>query len=320
MTMETTALFVGIDVAQARLDIAVRPSGEQWTSPHDEAGIAALVARLHALGPTLVVLEATGGRELALAGALAAAQVPTAIVNPRQVRDFAKAVGQLAKTDALDAQVLARFAEAIRPEPRALPDAAAQELAAVLTRRRQLVAMLTAERQRLSTTLPAVRPRVEAHVHWLREELRTLDADLQARLRTSPLWCEHAALLRTVPGVGPVLTLTLLAHLPELGTLDRKPLAALVGLAPRPADSGTRRGRRVIWGGRAQVRATLYMSTLAAVKHNPVLRRFYERLLGAGKPKKLALVACMHKLLLILNAMLRHRTPWHPALSPALCS
>ena len=318
--METAAVFVGIDVAQARLDIAVRPSGEQWTSPHDEAGIAALVTRLQALGPTLVVLEATGGRELALAGALAAAQVPTAIVNPRQVRDFAKAIGQLAKTDALDAQVLARFAEVIRPEPRALPDAQAQELAAVLTRRRQVVAMLTAEQQRLSTTLPAVRPRVDTHVRWLRQERRALDAELQERIRTSPLWCEQAALLRTVPGVGPVLALTLLAHLPELGTLDRKPLAALVGLAPRPADSGTRRGRRVIWGGRAQVRATLYMSTLAAVQHNPVLRRFYEHLLATGKPKKLALVACMHKLLLILNAVLRHRTPWQPPASPAPAS
>jgi transposase len=318
--MEPTAIFVGIDVAQARLDIAVRPSGEQWTSPHDEAGITALVTRLHELGPTLVVLEATGGRELALAGALAAAQVPTAIVNPRQVRDFAKAVGQLAKTDALDAQVLARFAEVIRPEPRALPDAQAQELAAVLTRRRQVVAMLTAERQRLSTTLPAVRPRVQAHLHWLREELHALDAELRERIRTSPLWREHEALLRTVPGVGPVLALTMLAHLPELGTLDRKPLAALVGLAPRPADSGTRRGRRVIWGGRAQVRATLYMGTLAAVQHNPVLRRFYERLLAAGKPKKLALVACMHKLLLILNAVLRQRAPWQPPASPAPAS
>jgi transposase len=316
--METVAIFVGIDVAQARLDVAVRPTGEQWTSAHDEAGIAALVTRLQALSPTLVVLEATGGREVALASALAAAQVPTAIVNPRQVRDFAKAIGQLAKTDALDAQVLARFAEAVRPEPRALPDAQAQELAAVLTRRRQVVAMLTAEQQRLGTTLPAVRPRVEAHVRWLREELRTLDTELQERLRTSPLWCEQAALLRTVPGVGPVLALTLLAHLPELGTLDRKPIAALVGLAPLPADSGTRRGRRVVWGGRAQVRATLYMSTLVAVKHNPVLRRFYERLLAAGKPKKLALVACMHKLLLILNAVLRQRLPWRPPASPAL--
>ena len=203
--METAAVFVGIDVAQARLDIAVRPTGEQWTSSHDEAGIATLVTCLQALGPTLVVLEATGGRELALAGALAAAQVPTAIVNPRQVRDFAKAIGQLAKTDALDAQVLARFAELIRPEPRALPDAQAQELAALLTRRRQVVAMLTAEQQRLSTTLPTVRPRVETHIRWLRQELRALDAELQERIRSSPLWCEQAALLRTVPGVGPVI-------------------------------------------------------------------------------------------------------------------
>lgn len=314
--MATPLLFVGIDVAKARLDIAVRPTGEQWTSPNDADGISALVARLQALAPTLVVLEATGGLELAVASALVAAQVPTAIVNPRQVRDFAKAVGQLAKTDALDAQVLARFADVVRPTPRTLPDADAQALAALLARRRQVVGMLTAEQQRRGTAVAAVRARVEAHLDWLRAELRTLDADLQARVQASPAWQQQAALLQSVPGVGPVLTLTLLAHLPELGTLGRKPIAALVGLAPLSCDSGTRRGRRAVWGGRAPVRATLYMSTLVAVRHNAVLRTFYERLLAAGKPKKVALVACMHKLLLLLNAILRQAQPWRP-LAPA---
>jgi transposase len=308
--MTTTTCFVGIDVAKAQLDIAVRPSGEQWTSVNNEDGIQALVTRLQALAPALVVLEATGGLELAVASALVAAQVPTAIVNPRQVRDFARAVGQLAKTDALDAQVLARFAEAIRPEPRTLPDVQAQELAALVARRRQLVGLLTAEQQRRYTALPRVRERVEAHLDWLRDELRTLDADLQARVQASPAWQPRAALLRSVPGVGPVLTLTLLAHLPELGTLGRKPLAALVGVAPLPCESGTHRGRRAVWGGRAAVRAALYMGTLVAVRHNAVLARFYDRLLAAGKPKKLALVACMHKLLGILNALVREGVPW----------
>lgn len=310
--MTSVPCFIGIDVAKAQLDIAVRPTDAQWTSPHDEAGISALVARLQALQPTLVVLEATGGLELPVATALAAAQVPTAVVNPRQVRDFAKAVGQLAKTDALDAQLLARFADVVRPTPRTLPDAEAQELAALLTRRRQLVAMRTAEQQRLGTARPAVRPRIQTHLAWLRDELRSLDADLQQRLRVSPLWRDQHGWLRSVPGVGPVLALTLLAHLPELGTLDRQPIAALVGVAPLNRDSGTQRGRRGIWGGRAAVRATLYMSTLVAVKHNPVLAPYYTRLLAAGKPKKVALVACMHKLLLILNALLRQEGPWNP--------
>lgn len=310
--METRPCFVGIDVAKARLDVAVRPAEEAWAAPNDEAGIEAVVDRLRALAPTLVVLEATGGLEVPLAAALAAAALPVAVVNPRQVRDFAKAVGQLAKTDALDAALLARFAEAVRPPVRAVPDAEAQALSALLARRRQTIAMLVAEQQRLGAALPAVRPRVERHIAWLREELADVDAELARAIRASPAWREADDLLRSVPGVGPVLATTLVADLPELGRLDRKAIAALVGVAPLACESGILRGRRVVWGGRARVRAALYMGTLVAVRHNPVIRALYERLLAAGKPTKVALVACMHKLLTILNAILRHRKPWRP--------
>lgn len=255
--MDTTAQFVGIDVAKARLDVAVRPSSDQWAVPNDEIGISQLVTRLQELAPSLVVLEATGGLEIPLAAALASAGLPLAVVNPRQVRDFAKAVGQLAKTDALDAQVLARFADAIRPTPRPLPEAQAQALSALLARRRQVLSMLVAEQQRLGTALPTVRPRVEAHIAWLRQDLADLDAELQRTIRNSPIWRERERLLRTVPGVGPVLSMTLVADLPELGQLSRKQIAALVGLAPLNCESGIFRGRRIIWGGRGRVRAAL---------------------------------------------------------------
>lgn len=307
--METTACFVGIDVARARLDIAVRPSGEQWTARNDEAGIEQLVARLKELAPTLVVLEATGGLEIPLAAALTAG-VALAVINPRQARDFAKAVGQLAKTDALDAQLLARFAEAVRPVPRPVPDTQAQALAALLARRRQIIGMLVAEQQRLGTALPPVRPRIATPIAWLRQELGELDTELHETIRQSPVWHEKEQLLRTVPGGGPVRAMTLVADLPELGPLGRKQIAALVGLAPLNCESGLLRGRRIVWGGRARVRAALYMSTLVAIEHNPVLRPFYERLLAAGKPKQVALTACMHKLLLALNALLRQRVAW----------
>jgi transposase len=316
MPMSSTPVTVGIDVAKAHLDIAIRPTpagapaGEPWRAPNDEAGVAALVARLTPLGPTLVVLEATGGLERLAAAALAGAGLPVAVVNPRQVRDFAKAVGQLAKTDALDAALLARFGEAVRPPPRPLPDAAQQELAALLARRRQVVAMLTAERQRLGTARPPVRARVQAHIHWLDQEVADLDDALGRTLRASPIWRAQEALLRSVPGIGPVVAVTLLAELPELGTLDRKRIAALTGLAPVACDSGTLRGKRLVWGGRGRVRAALYMAALVATRHNPVLRAFYQRLLRAGKAKKVALTACMHKLLIILNAILHTRAPW----------
>jgi transposase len=310
--MDTTALYVGIDVAKAQLDVAVRPSGEQWTAPNDEAGITSLVARVQALRPTLVVLEATGGREVPVAVALATAGLAVAVVNPRQVRDFARAIGQLAKTDALDAQLLAHFAAVVRPIPRPLPDAQAQDLSALLTRRRQLVAMRTAERQRLETALPTVRPHIQRHLAWLDQELADVDHHLHDAVQASPLWRAQEDLLRSVPGIGPTTALTLLIEVPELGQLDRKAIAALIGVAPLNCESGTLRGRRLVWGGRARVRAVLYMATLVATRHNPTIRAFYQRLCAAGKPKKVALTACMHKLLLILNAVLRHRTPWRP--------
>lgn len=307
------AVFVGIDVAKAYLDVAVRPSGVHERLANDEAGVAQLVDHLRAMRPTLVVLEATGGLEVPLTAALATVGLAVAVVNPRQVRDFAKAVGQLAKTDALDAHLLARFAEVVRPEPRPLPDADAQALSALLTRRRQVIAMLVAEQQRLATTVAALRPRVEAHIAWLRQERDDLDRQLRAQIRRSPAWREDDDLLQSVPGVGPVLSTTLIAELPELGRLNRKQIATLVGVAPLNCESGILRGRRIVWGGRAQVRAALWMGTLVAVQHNPVLRQFYGRLVAAGKPKKVALTACMHKLLLILNALLRQRTCWQPA-------
>jgi transposase len=261
------------------------------------------------------VLEATGGFELPLTGALAAAGLPVVVVNARQVRDFAKATGRLAKTDALDAAVLAQFAEAVRPPPRPLPDAATQALSALLTRRRQLLAMRTAEQNRVATAPPAVRREIQAHLAWLTRRLATLDDDLGRTIRESPVWREKDDLLQSVPGVGPGLARTLLAGLPELGTLTHKQVAALVGVAPLNRDSGTWRGRRMVWGGRAPVRAALYMSALVATRCNPVIRTFYQRLCAAGKAKKVALTACMHKLLTILNAMVKHRTPWRETLA-----
>ena len=306
--------YVGIDVAKASLAIATAPDGEHWTEDYDAAGLAALVTRLDGLQPQLVVLEATGGDERPLVAALTAAGLPVAVVNPRQVRDFAKALGRLAKTDALDAQVLARFAAAVQPDARPPVAAATQALAALLARRRQVLAMITMEQNRLPTTTPALRPRVLAHITFLREELATLDAALAEAIQADPAWRERHALLRSVPGVGPVLATTVLAELPELGTLTRRESALLAGVAPLNADSGTLRGKRRVWGGRASVRAALYMSALVAARHNPILRTFYARLCAAGKPKKVALTACMRKLLTILNAMLQHHTPWQPHL------
>jgi transposase len=269
-----------------------------------------LVERLVQLRPALVVLEATGGMEMPVVGALVIVQLPTAVVNPRQVREFARATGRLAKTDAIDAQVLAQFGEAVRPELRPFPDAATQELSALLARRRQLVGMLTAEKNRLRTAAKAVRADVQEHIRWLERRLSDLDGQLAQSIRSSPSWRERDNLLKSTPGVGPVLSVTLLAELPELGTLGRKEIAALVGVAPLNWDSGHLRGKRRVWGGRSRVRAALYMAALVAARRNPVLRAFYERLVEAGKPKKVALTACMHKLLTILNAMIRHRTPW----------
>lgn len=311
--MSHTPVFVGIDVSKARLDVAVRPEG-RFSVVHDELGLAELVTKLQAVMPTLIVLEATGGMELPLTSALALVGLPIVVVNPRQVRDFAKATGQLAKTDAIDAHVLARFAEVIRPEPRPLPDEQTHALAALVTRRQQLVDMLTAEKNRLTSARTSVRKNLRAHIAWLERALRQADTDLADAIRQSPVWREKDELLRSVPGIGPVLTTTLLANLPELGTLTHKQIAALVGVAPLNRDSGTLRGRRTVWGGRAHVRTALYMAAIVAARFNPVIRAFYHRLCAAGKAKKVALVACMRKLLTIINAMLRHRSRWNPAL------
>jgi transposase len=311
--MTHVQIFVGIDVSKAQLDVALRPEG-QFSAANTETGIAQVLTRLQAVSPTLVVLEATGGLEIPLTGALAAAGMPVVVVNPRQVRDFAKATGKLAKTDALDAQTLAQFADLIRPEPRPLPDKQTQALAALLTRRRQLVEMLTAERNRLMSVHTPVRKSLRTHIAWLQRAIQQTDTALTEAIRQSPVWCKKEALLQSTPGVGPVVTTTLLANLPELGTLTGKQISALVGVAPFNRDSGTLRGKRTVWGGRAQVRAVLYMGALVATRFNPVIRTFYQRLCATGKAKKVALTACMRKLLIILNAMLKHRTPWHSEL------
>ena len=307
--MTPTQVFVGIDVSKAQLDMALRPEG-RFSAPNNEAGCAQILERLRAVSPILVVLEATGGLEIPLTGVLAAAGVPVVVVNPRQVRDFAKATGRLAKTDALDAQTLAHFAEVIRPELRPLPDEQTQALAAILARRRQLVEMLTAEKNRLSSARTPVRTSLRTHIAWPERELNHRDRDLAHAIQESPVWREKDALLQSTPGVGPVVTTTLLANLPELGTLTGKQIAALVGVAPLNRDSGSWRGKRAVWGGRAQIRAVLYMAAIVAARFNPVIRAFYQRLCTAGKAKKVALTACMRKLLIMLNAMLKHRTPW----------
>ena len=310
--MANVPVFVGIDVSKAQLDLAFRPEAK-FSAPNDEVGCAQVLARLRATPPTLVVLEATGGLEIPLTGVLAAAGVPVAVVNPRQVRDFAKATGKLAKTDALDAQMLARFADVMRPEPRPLPDAETRALAALLSRRRQLVKMLTAERNRLMSVLTPVRKSLRTHIAWLERAIQQTDTALTEAIRQSPVWREKEELLQSTPGVGPVMTTTLLATLPELGTLTGKQISALVGVAPFNRDSGMLRGTRTVWGSRAQVRAVLYMGALVATRFNPVIRAFYQRLCAAGKAKKVALTACMRKLLTILNARMKHRTRWaHP--------
>jgi transposase len=304
------SICVGIDVSKAQLDVAERPSGHHETVAHTPTGIAGLVARLRILRPTSIVLEATGGLEVELVSALATAGLPVCVVNPRHVRDFAKATGHLAKTDTLDAQVLAHFAEVVRPTPRPLPDAATQALSALVTRRHQLIEMRTAEQNRLGTAPRAIQPQIRKHLAWLDRQLTALETDLTKQIRATPLWRERDELLQSVPGVGPVTSRTLLAELPELGRLSPKQLAALVGVAPLNWDSGQLRGRRCIWGGRSQVRRVLYLAAWIARTCNPTIRRFYLRLRTAGKPPKVALVACARKLLIILNAMVKQNRPW----------
>jgi len=310
-------MFVGIDVAQRELVVSVLPPGETWSVGNDDTGLKDLVARLAALTPTRVVLEATGGYEVLCAAALAAAALPVVVVNPRHVRDFAKATGQLAKTDRVDARLLALFAERIRPDVRPVPDPAARELEELLTRRRQLLEMRQAERNRLAQAIGRrqhhLRKSLKKHIAFLERELAIADSDLGTMVRASPAWRERDDLLQSAPGIGPVVARTLLAELPELGRLNRRAIAKLVGIAPMSRDSGRWRGQRSIQGGRATVRAAMYMATLVATRANPVIRAFYQRLLALGKPKKVALIACMRKLLTILNHMLRTGQPWSPS-------
>jgi transposase len=302
--------WAGIDVAKAWLDVASSADEPVRRLPNDADGIAALVADLRERAPQLVVLEATGGYETAVTAALVAAGLAVAVVNPRQVRDFAKATGQLAKSDALDARVLALFAARVQPPPRPLPDAVAQELASLLARRRQLLEMRTAEQHRRASLAARLRPALDAHVVWLSQQIAELDGELDQTLRASPVWREKEDLLRSIPGIGPVVARTLLGELPELGRLDRWEVAALAGVAPLNQDSGRRQGKRRTWGGRAPVRAALYMAAVTATRCNPIIRALYTRLREAGKPPKVALVACMRKLVIIANAILRDGVPW----------
>lgn len=306
-------VYIGIDVAKASLDVHVRPSDESFTVANDEAGINQLAEDLRARRPMLVVLEATGGIEAHVTAVLGARKLPVVVVNPRQVRDFARATGELAKTDRIDAAILSLFGERIRPEVRALPDDASRDFEARLTRRRQVVEMLVAEKQRLATARPAVTKQIQAHIKYLERQLSDIETDLRQTIEKSPIWRAKDNLLRSVKGVGPVLSITLMAELPELGELNRKQIAKLVGVAPLARDSGTMRGRRRIWGGRPHVRSVLYMATLAAIRSNPVIRAYYQRLVDQGKPPKVAITASMRKLLITLNAILRTGQPWSPA-------
>lgn len=310
--MSSPAIYAGVDVSKAHLDVALTGTEERPRFANTERGIAELVSQLEAAAPELVVLEATGGFEVPVAGALAAAGIPVVVANPRQVRDFARSTGQLAKTDALDAGILALFAERVRPAVRPLPDAATRALDALVGRRRQIIDMITAEKNRLGFALPAVQKGIRKHIRWLERQLSDVDDDLDEQIRQSPVWQAKSDLLQEVPGVGPNLARTLIAELPELGRLSHKEIAALVGVAPFPRDSGGMRGKRMVWGGRAPVRSALYMSIWSASKWNPVIRVFYERLRSKGKSPKVAQVACMRKLLTILNAMVRDGRRWDP--------
>jgi transposase len=309
--MEGQAVAVGIDVSKAELAIAIHPTQERWTSRTTSEAIEEVTRRLVAMQPTVIVVEATGGYEMALVAACAAVALPVAVVNPRQVRAFAQALGRTAKTDAIDADVLALFGARVQPAPRAVPDAATHALAALVARRRQLLEMLGAEQRRLQqATTTAVRRDLRTHIRWLERRVKDVDDEIGGAIQGSPMWRVQDDLLQSVPGIGPTVARTLLAELPELGCLDRRAIAALVGVAPFNRDSGQWRGRRVIWGGRASVRTALYMAALVATRHNAALKRFYQRLRAAGKPPKVALVAVMRKLLTIINAMVKHQSRW----------
>ena len=307
------AKYVGIDVSKDRLDVHVRPTGEAFAVARDGEGLAALVARLTPLAPHLIAIEATGGFETTVAAAVAGAALPLAVVNPAQVRHYAQALGRRAKTDAIDAEVIARFAEATRPEPRPLPDDATQALADLVTRRRQIIAMMVAERQRAGRLPKRFKRSCERVVRVLEKELAALDDDIGTTVRGTPAWRAKEDLLASTPSVGDITARTLIAELPELGTLDRRKISSLAGVAPFTRQSGRWQGKSCVGGGRPNVRAALFVATMSAVRHNPTIRAFRDRLLAKGKPKMVVMVACMHKLLIILNAILRDRKPWQPA-------
>lgn len=305
-----TAIYVGIDVSKATLDVAARPIDQHMTVDNSVEGIGALIASLKDFKPELVVMEATGGYQMLAASLITAAGIPIAVVNPRQVRDFAKSTGKLAKTDKLDAYVLAHYAEAIKPEPKPLGDDNQQKLAAIIARRRQVIEMITAEKNRLKSAHVSIQSAIKSHIEWLEASLKKIDKEMSDFIKTTPVWREKDELLQSVPGVGNVVSTTILADLPEIGTVTNKQIAALVGLAPLNRDSGTMRGKRMVWGGRAHVRSSLYMATLTAIRCNPTIKVFYDRLLESGKKHKVAMTACMHKLLTILNAIVKSCTPW----------
>ena len=312
MKSKSLELFIGIDICKDRLDVADDGESIPWSVANDEAGISSLVDRLKALQPALIVMEATGGLETLLYAALTTAGLPAVVMNPRQVRDFAKAMGTLAKTDALDARVLAHFGAAIQPAVRPMKDDTTQELTALVTRRRQLLAMLTAEKTRLQQAAKWIRKDIKAHTESLEKRLKTIEGHIAESIQKTPGWKEKDSLIRSVPGAGNVLSMNLLSSLTELGTLNRREIATLVGVAPLNRDSGNFRGKRMVWGGRAQVRAALYMAALSASRHNPVIKPFYQRLIAKGKKPKVALTACMRKLLVILNTMVKTQTAWNP--------
>ena len=305
--------FVGIDVSKSTLDVCIEPAVQTLHVAYDEAGIKQIVVRLKEVNPTLIVMEATGGLEVRIATELASQGLPVAVINPRQARDFAKATGQLAKTDKVDAAMLAAFAQAIRPQVRSLKDADTRALDDMVTRRRQLIDMRVQETLRLGTAASKpLEKSLNKHIVWLDKQIAEIDTDLANRLRKSDVWRTKDDLLRGIPGVGPVTTLTMLAKCPELGLLNRREIAALTGVAPLANDSGKHRGKRFIWGGRADVRAVLYMAAISAIQHNDAIKAFAERLKKAGKPPKVVIVACMRKLLTIMNSMLKNNTPWNP--------
>jgi len=308
--MNKGIIYVGIDVSRDHLDMAMTGDDSTYRFTNDEAGITTILDRLSKIGSTLVIIEATGGYEAHLAALLSANGIPVAVVNPRQVRDFAKATGKFAKTDSIDSRVIAHFGEAVKPIVRTLRDTETQELKDITTRRRQISGMIVAESNRLRMTSAPIKEHIEAHIEWLKHEIANMDRDLKQIIRKSPIWKAKDDLLRSVPGVGNILSSILLAELPELGTLNRRQIAALVGVAPFNRDSGTLRGKRTVWGGRTSVRKVLYMATLRATSCNPVIKRFYERLCASGKAKKLALTACMRKLLITLNAMVKNNQHW----------